>query len=306
MAEKVACVEELLAIIPKHKGTDHLRADLRKRLSKLKTAAQGQKHVSRHQSAFRIEREGAGRVAVVGSPNVGKSALVAALTHARPDVSQAPFTTWTPTPGMMPVADIQVQLIDTPPMADHVEAELFDLVKSTDLVLVVVDLQANPIEQLEETLAILEQRRIAPEQRRGRFPDTARMSFLPVIVVVNKTDDQTLDEDVDVFQELLEEEWPLLPVSAQTGRNLERLSRVVVETLQIMRVYSKRPYKPADMANPYVLKQGATVEDFAGKVHQDFVSTLKTAKVWGSGVFDGQSVGRDHVLEDGDVVELHT
>ena len=112
--EQIALLEELISVVPKHKGTDHLRADLRRRLSKLKGQSQSRKEVSRRQSIFLIEKEGVGQVAVVGAPNVGKSALVAALTNATPDVSEAPFTTWQPTPGMMPFEDVQVQLIDTP------------------------------------------------------------------------------------------------------------------------------------------------------------------------------------------------
>ena len=304
--EKIACVEELLAVIPKHKGTDHMRADLRKRLAKLQTEAASPKKASRKASVFHVEREGAGRVPVVGPPNVGKSSLVAALSHAHPDVSAAPFTTWAPTPGMMPVEDIQIQLIDTPPLAEHVEAELFDLIKSAELMLIVVDLQADPVQQLADTIAALEHKRIAPEHRRERYPEEQRMWFLPTIVVVNKDDGDDFDEDLAVFRELLSERWPLLPVSATTGRNLQKLARTVYEDLQIVRIYSKSPNKPADMTRPYVLKQGGTVEEFAAKVHQDFVATLKWAKVWGSGVFDGQTVGRDHVLADGDIVEMHT
>ena len=304
--EKIACVEELLAVIPKHKGTDHMRADLRKRLSKLQTAALSPKHTSRQQSVFHIDKEGAGRVAVVGPPNVGKSCLVTALTRATPAVSPAPFTTWAPSPGMMPVDDIQIQLIDTPPIAEHTEAELYNLIKSVELVLIVVDLQASALDQLEETVLTLEKHRIAARHRAARYPDTARLTLLPFLVVLNKNDEDALDEDVDVVRELLEEDWPLLAVSATTGRNLEALKRTVFETLEIMRVYSKPPNKPPDMSKPFVLHRGNTVEDFAGKVHQDFLVTLKTAKAWGSGVFDGQSVGRDHVLADGDVVELHT
>ncbi|NIM97892.1 MAG: GTP-binding protein, partial [candidate division Zixibacteria bacterium] len=89
---------------------------------------------------------------VVGPPNVGKSALVAALTNATPEVADFPFTTWTPTPGMMPVENIQIQLIDTPPLnRDYMEPELLDLIRRADLVLLVVDLQTDPVQQLEET-----------------------------------------------------------------------------------------------------------------------------------------------------------
>ena len=169
-----------------------------------------------------------------------------------------------------------------------------------------VDLQADPEQQLADTIAALEHKRIAPEHRRERYPEEQRMWYLPTVVVVNKDDGDDLDEDLAVFRELLHEQWPLLPVSATTGRNLQKLARTVYEALRIMRIYSKPPNKPADMTKPYVLKQGGTVEEFAGKVHEDFVATLKLPKVWGSGAFDGQTVGRDHILEDGDIVEMHT
>jgi ribosome-interacting GTPase 1 len=124
-------------------------------------------------------------------------------------------------------------------------------------------------------------------------------------VLANKNDDENSDENVEIFRALLEDDWPLLPVSATTGRNLERLRRVVFERLEIIRVYSKAPGREPDLSAPFILKQGSTVEEFAGKVHQDFFHKLKSARVWGSAaVYDGQMVRRDHVLHDGDVVEL--
>ena len=304
--EKIACLEELISTVPHHKGTDHLRADLRKRLSKMREASQHQKGASRQESVFHIDREGAGRAVLVGTPNVGKSSLVDTLTHATPGVSEAPFTTWVPIPGMMPVDDIQIQLIDTPPLnRDHMKPELFDLICTADLLLVVVDLQASPDEQLEESLDILLENRVVPRGQEERHNALPVRTFLPYHVVVNKCDDETFDEDFEIFRELLQEEWPLLPVSAATGRSLDRFARTLFEQLQIMRIYSKPPNKDPDMGNPFVLSQGSSVEEFAGKVHQDFVHKLKSARIWGTSVYDGQPVGRDHVLHDGDVVELH-
>jgi ribosome-interacting GTPase 1 len=303
--EKVACLEELLGTIPKHKGTDKLRADLRRRLSKLKAASQTRKSVGRQVSAFRIDKEGAGQVVLVGPANVGKSALVAALTNATPEVADYPFTTWTPTPGMMPVEDIQIQLIDTPPLnKDFIEPELMHLIRGSDLILLVVDLQTYPIEQLDDTIAILQEHRIVPRHRQDRYTEQRRLICIPLLVVVNKNDDESSDEDLDVLRELLEDDWPLLPVSATTGRHLKRLKQAVFERLEIIRVYTKPPGEAPDLGAPFVLKKGSTVGEFAGKVHQDFIQNLKSARVWGSAVYDGQMVSRDHVLQDGDVVEL--
>ncbi len=304
-AEKIACLEELLSAIPKHKGTDKLRADFRRKLSKLKDAAQARKKVGKRESAFHIDREGAGQVVVVGPTNVGKSALLAALTRATPEVADAPFTTWQPTPGMMPMENLQIQLIDTPPLnRDFVEPELLDLIRRSDLILLVVDLQTDPIGQLEDTIALLEEHRIMPGHRQGRHTEQRRLTFVPLLVLVNKYDDENSDEDFEIFRELLEHDWPLLPVSATTGRNLERLKQVVFDRLEIMRVYSKPPGREPDLTAPFILRRGSTVEDFALGVHQDFFENLKTARVWGSAAYDGQMVGRDHVLHDGDVVEL--
>jgi small GTP-binding protein len=303
--DKIAFLEEYLSLIPKHKGTDHLRADLRRKLSRLKDASSAKGKVSRYASAFHIDREGAGQVAVVGMTNVGKSALVAALTNATPEVSAAPFTTWEPTPGMMSIDDVPVQIIDTPPLTrEFVDPEMLNLLRRVDLILIVVDLQGFPIQQLEDAAAILQENRIIPLHLQDQFEGQPRLTFQPVLVLVNKADDENLDEDWEVFCELLEGEWPLIPVSATTGRGLDRLRQVVFDELDIIRVYSKPPGKQPNYSAPFVLPRGSTVEEMAAKVHQDFVRNLKSARVWGSGVHDGQMVGRDHVLHDGDVVEL--
>ncbi|MGD9101705.1 MAG: TGS domain-containing protein [Anaerolineae bacterium] len=305
-AEKIATLEELISTIPKHKGTDKLRANFRKRLSKLKSATQGKKGVSKQESVYHIDKEGEGQLAVIGPTNVGKSALVAALTNATPEVAEAPFTTWQPTPGMMPIENVQVQLIDTPPLnRDFVEPQLLDLIRRADIMLLVVDLQADPFQQLEDTIALLEEHRIAPLHLKARYTEGRPPTFVPLLVLVNKHDDESLDEDLEIFLELLEGEWPLLPISAATGRNLEGLKQTVYQQLDIMRVYSKPPGKEPDLSAPFVLERGSSVEEFARKVHQDFFEQLKTARVWGSSAtFDGQMVGREHVLQDGDVVEL--
>ena len=305
-AEKIACLQELLGTIPKHKGTDKLRADLRRRLSKLKTTSQARKGVSKRVSAFRIDKAGAGQVAVVGPTNVGKSALVAALTNATPEVADFPYTTWKPTPGMMPMENIQIQLVDTPPLDRNlVEPELLDLIRRSDLILLVVDLQTDPIQQVEDTIALLQEHRIVPRRLKDRYTERQRLTFIPLLVLANKNDDENTDEDFEILRELLVDDWPLLPVSAATGRNLGRLKHVMFERLEIIRVYSKLPGNEPDLSAPFVLQKGSTVAEFARNVHQDFFERLKAARVWGSAaVYDGQMVRRDHVLHDGDVVEL--
>lgn len=304
-AEKLALLEEMISIVPKHKGTDKLRADLRKRLSKMKSASLTKQKVSRHVSAYQIPKEGAGQIAVIGPANVGKSALVTALTNATPEVANHPFTTWTPTPGMLDVGGAQIQLIDTPPLnRDYVEPAMMDLVRRSDFVIVVIDLQGDPLEELKYTINLLEDNRIGPLCFKERYADTPRFRVLPFLIVVNKNDDSSTDEDFDILCELLEDDWPLIAVSAGTGRNLDKLKETLFDSLGIVRIYSKPPGSDADLTTPFVVKKGTTVEELAGKIHKDFYSQLKSARIWGSSTFQGQLVGRDHVLQDGDVVEL--
>jgi uncharacterized protein len=304
-AEKIRCLEEMISKVPKHKGTDKLRADLRRQLSRLKEEAQSRKKTGGHQTAYHIDKEGAGQAVLVGPTNVGKSALLAALTNASPEISPAPYTTWKPAPGMMPIEDIQIQLVDTPPLdRDFIEPALFDLLRRSDLLLLVIDLQSDPIGQMEEALDLLEEHRLAPLQRKEVLAGRERMTFLPVLVLVNKCDDEEMDESFAVLCELFDSPCPLLPVSAESGRNFDQFKQRVFEVLEVVRVYAKPPGKEPDLDRPYVLKKGATITDLAAKIHRDFYDKLKTARVWGSTAFDGQMVQREYVLQDKDIVEI--
>ena len=303
--EKITRLEEMISTIPKHKGTDHLRADLRRRLAKMKESASTRRKTSTSVSPFNIDKEGAGQVVVLGLPNVGKSALVAALTNATPEVSEVPYSTWTPTPGMMMYENDQIQLIDTPPLnREYMDPELFNLIRRADLLMLVLDLQTDPDHQLEEAIDILEGYRIIPIHRQHLHDMQIGKSFKPLLVLANKCDDESSVDVYDLFCQLADDEWDCLPVSAFTSRNLEKLKRGVFELLGVIRIYSKAPGKEPDLTAPFVMKKGSTLEEFAGKIHQDFLENLAFARVWGSSMFDRQVVHRDYVLHDEDIVEL--
>jgi ribosome-interacting GTPase 1 len=303
--EKVTLLEEMMSTIPKHKGTDHLRADLRRKLAKLKEAAQTRKKAGGPQSPYVIDKEGAGQVVLLGPANTGKSSLLAALTNATPEISGAPFSTWGPTPGMMLVDNVQIQLIDTPPLnQEYIDPEMFNLIRRADLLILVLNLQTNPDRQIQDSIRILEKRRIIPLQHKDQHPETLGKAFKPLLVVANKCDDEEMVEVFDLFCLLTEERWACLPVSALTGYNLEQFKWRVFEELGIIRIYSKAPGKEPDRETPYIMKKGSTVEEFARKIHNDFYYNLSSARVWGSSLFDGQMVQRDYVLQDEDVVEL--
>jgi len=305
LAEKIERLEVLISTVPKHKGTDKLRADLRRQLSRLKDEVQPHKKHYGHQTTFSIEKEGAGQVVLIGPTNVGKSTLVAALTHAEPEVSEVPYTTRTPVPGMMPIGNIQVQLVDTPPLEEELaESGLYELIRQGDMILLILDLQADPLTQLQKSAALLSEHQILPKSQEKVESNQARVTYLPMLILANKCDDENLDEEFQIFCALFEGECPVLPVSAATGRNFDLLKKRIFENLSVVRVYAKPPGKPADLEKPFVLKKGSTVIDLAGKIHRDFYEKLKSARIWGSAQFDGQMVQKDYILQDGDIVEL--
>jgi ribosome-interacting GTPase 1 len=168
-----------------------------------------------------------------------------------------------------------------------------------------IDLQNSPTLQLEDTLKILEEHHISQLSNRNLFKENKQFKFFPFLFIVNKYDNENYDEDFEILCELLEYPCPLFPISVTNTRNLEILGEKIYEKLEIMRIYSKPPGKEPDLGQPFVLKKGSTIEEFASKVHKDFSLRLKTARIWGTGVYDGQMVGKDHVLKDEDIVELH-
>ncbi len=304
LEEQTELLELMISTIPKHKGTDHLRADLRRRLSKMKERGRQTKKTGKATSAFIIDREGGGQVAVIGHTNVGKSTLLAELTNADPEVSENPYTTWQPSPGMMLIEDAQVQLIDTPPIdREFIEPEFYVMLRRADMILIMVDLESDPISQLEDTVEKLIENRVIPLHLKSHYTDLGN-AYIPVLVLCNKYDDQSADENYHIFCELMETEWPCLPISARTKRNIDQMKEQIYETLGIMRIYSKPAGEEPDLSAPFIIQKGATVEQFALQLHRDFYDNLKSARVWGSSDFDGQMVSRDYILHDKDIVEL--
>lgn len=302
---KMEALEEMLTIMPKHKGTDRLRADLRKRIAKLKMEAQQKKGASKRELAYSIEREGAAQILVVGAPNTGKSSLVSALTNARPETGDFPHTTWKPTPGMAPYENIQFQLVDTPPLTrDRMDLWMTDLLRRADILTVMADIQADALQQLEDAFSILAGLRIYAEGTPVP-PGQAKPPFMKkMLIFVNKLDDLKYQEDYMALLELFGTSVRSLGGSVRRGLGLMDYLRELYELSGIIRVYTKAPGRETDFSAPFVLPPGSSLEELAGRVHKDFVKKLKYAKIWGKTVYDGQMAPRDHILEDGDIVEL--
>ncbi len=306
--EEIACLQVMLKEIPKHKGTDHLQADLKAKLAKLRKELTAEKAGGKKSRGLRIPRQGAGTAILLGGPNTGKSQLVAKLTRATPEVAPYPFTTKVPAPAMMPWEDVSVQLIDTPPVTtDYLDPHLHNLIRAADLALLTVDLENdNGIEDCQDVLDRLAQTKTRLASKSYLDEEDVGLSYTQTFVVPNKIDAPGAAERLDLFHELCRLDFPEYVVSAQHGTGLEVLREATYRSLDVVRVYSKLPAaKEPDRDRPFTLRRGSTLLELAGLVHKDFVEGLKFARVWGSAVHDGTQVKGDYVLHDRDVVELH-
>jgi len=301
--EKIEALQTMLAIMPKHKGTDKLRAGLRSKMAKLAAEAERAHATSRKGSTYYIRKEGAGQAALVGLPNVGKSQLVVALTQATPEVADFPFTTHFAVVGMMPFENVQIQLIDLPPVTDaDAQSWLPMFFRNADVLVLVVDQANDCISQVEELLERLEQMRTGLVGTAGSdLPPTAKKA----LILANKSDLSSARDNFGELESRYGRELPIIRVSARDGSGLEDFKRKLFEMLDIIRVHTKTPDQKPDLTQPTTLKRGSTVADVAESIHKDFTTKLKHARIWGSGKFDGQLVKKDYVLKDGDIVEFH-
>ncbi|HVP36402.1 MAG TPA: GTPase [Terriglobales bacterium] len=304
--EKLSALEEMLATIPKHKGTEKLQADLKTRISRLRDQEKKSKGGKR-EDLYYIKKEGAGQVVIIGPPNAGKSQLLASLTHARPEVAPFPFTTQKPLAGMMPYENIQIQLIDTPPIThDFLESGMLGLIRNSDLIWLVTDLGSdNTLNELEMVKNRLEEKKIKLcGDEKGVVLQVGEICK-KTMLLGNKNDLENAMENWQVVKELFSKSFSLYSVSAEKKQGLEELKRETFEKLEILRVYTKIPGKPLDYTDPVILKKGQKVLDAAFVIHKDFAHNLKYARIWGKGKYEGQMVHRDQVLTDGDVIEFH-
>ena len=307
--EKLAALREMWVLLPKHKASEKLQAILKTKISELtdqqEQEASGPKKAQ--PGTFKIPKQGAGQVVFLGPPNAGKSTLLSKLTKASPTIAPYPFTTREPIPGMMDYDDIRVQLIDLPPItADAYEPFITDLTRSADAAVLFLDLADD--DGPAATQAALDRLKFARRMLVPELPldDDPTTYYLRTILVAAKRDDEAADIRLEMAQEWIAASgFPLVILSAESGAGLPELRKAIFESLKVQRIYTKQPGKPADLAAPFTCPVGSTVAEFAGYVHNDLEETVKSARVWGSGAFDGQTVGRDHILREKDVVELH-
>jgi ribosome-interacting GTPase 1 len=294
--------------MPKHKGTDRLQGDVKRKIAKLTEEIEHVKKSGGKRYNEYVPKEGAGQVVLLGPPNAGKSSIIDRLTHASPEVGPYPFTTKKPLPAMMPYEDIQIQMVDMPPITEtSYEGWISNIVRDCDIVLLVVGVDdLDPDGGLE---IIRRHMRDAGITFTGEdvarvdaddFRDIRKKTF----VALNKADLGEASLVADLIKPVVGD-VPIHEVSCKSGVGLEDLRHVIYQGLAVVRVYTKAPGKKPDLSRPYVVRRGTTVLDMAHQIHKDFAERLKFARVWGHARFEGQPVEKGYVLRDKDVIEIH-
>jgi len=288
--EKILALEQMLAVMPKHKGTDKLKADIRQKLSAIREGEE-KRRKSGGVDIFHVPRGGAGQVVLLGMPNAGKSSIVGLLTDAKVHIADFPFATHAPVPGMMKFEDVPIEIVDMPPVtAEIVMPGQVGTYRNCDLIAIVIDVSADTDEQWKVCIDFLETRNLLPSKK--------------TICICTKCD-IAQQGVIEKIRSLCENRFELIVVSVESGEGMGELPVALFRQLHIIRVYAKPPGKKPDMNEPFTIPAGSTVLDLARVIHRELAEKLKHARIWGSDVYEGQSVQKNHVLQDKDIVELH-
>lgn len=305
--EKLHYLELMLAVIPKHKGTDKMQADIKRRIAKLRKSEEAKKGGKRTFS-YHVDKQGAAQIIIIGPPNAGKTTFINTVTNAQLPTADYPFTTRIMQPAMMPYENIQIQLVDTPAIhPDYFERWVLGLIRNADIAALMSDLN-NPdlLDNLENLISILQEGRINLCKDFLKDPDPPGICRKKTLLLANKKDSPLSDEHLEVLQEFYSDKFTIIPISCQTGEGIEEMKHKLFHNLNIVRVYTKAPGKKPDLKNPFILDNGETVGDLAYQIHKDIAAKMKFARIWGKGYYDGQPVDRSHKLNDGDIIEIHT
>ena len=334
--EKISILEEMLAICPKHKGTEKLQKDIKIKIAKLKKQVPKK---TKGEALYCIQKEGAGQVVIVGPPNSGKSSLLNILTNAKAEVAPYPFTTKIPQPAMMPYENILIQLIDTPPLTKESSPSwLKAIVKESDVLVVVFDLtKENITRDIRDFKEILDNWRLGDKKiiflgnkveeiissspaelsRSGSEGGKGRkVPFDFAAARVGKEDKSSSSPfaaarviDLEIAKEnlkKLETQYEIKPISCSQKIGLEELKKEIFYLLEIVRVYTKSRNRPEpDFSHPFIMKKGEKLITLASQIHHDLLPSFKYAKLFKENAKNPQIVGKDYILEDGDIVEIY-
>ncbi|MCK4666253.1 50S ribosome-binding GTPase [Candidatus Dependentiae bacterium] len=303
--EKLDALHEMLSTIPKHKGTEKMQADIKRRIAKYSEGS-GKKGAKRFDFYF-VPKEGAGQVILVGAPNSGKSSLLATVTNAHPVIGDYPYSTSKPIWGMMFFENVQIQLVDLPPISeDYTEGWVFGIIRNADVLVFVVDLSDDELlEQYSSLIENLGNHKIIPQKEITEDFDDPAIKQIRTFVIASKSDKVLDNENMELLDLEINGKFEIFKTIADKEWNSNEFKRKVFEYLEVIRVYTKEPGKDADKADPVILHGGAKLKDFAKSIHKDFSVKLKYARIWGEDVYPGQKVQHDFELRDEDIIELH-
>ncbi len=300
--EKLDALEEMLRTIPKHKGTEKMRSDIKQRISKTKNQMEQSKASGKKGITYHIPKEGAAQAVLIGPANAGKSSLLASFTNANANVAEYPYTTIKPQPGMLLYENLNFQLIDLPPVSeDFMEPWVPGLARVSDIILLVVGL--DNIDELETVIQRMNESKIELVPTVAGADYNARIVKIPAVIIANKKDVSDASDNLALLREFYCE-LKILPVSSSDPLDSLTIGRHIFETLDLIRVYTRAPGKKENLELPIVLRRGALVLDVLNQIHKDFAEDLKFARIWGSGKFDGQRVQKDYEVHEGDILEF--
>ena len=286
-AERIRELRAILDGLPDYKNGPY--ADLRKWMVGQIDAARARSRVVQRDS-IAVRREGVAQVALVGAPNAGKSSLLHALSQVQVKIGDYAFTTLRPVPALVSVGGALVQFVEIPGLIEGASEDrgggraLLGVLRGADAIVYCQDATAS----IEALLTV-------------RAEVAAAGIELPALLAATKMDEATPD-DIERLRAAMPD-LDVVPVSIIDDDSLEELKRGAWALTGLVRVYLSHGGVVA--SRPAALPEGSTVLDVARSVHSDLASGFKHARVWGASVrFQGQNVGRDHVVLEGDVVEV--
>src|SRR3989344_21449 len=294
LQEKLRAAEKMMATVPKHKSSENLVQNIQQRITRLKTQLEKEKAQAKGKGKqIAVKKEGAAQIAIVGVTNSGKSSFLAKITNAKPIISGYEFTTGKPEVGILDYEGLKLQLVEIPAITENFMARSkgpahMGIIRNADLVILL--LRENP--EKEFNLLIKELDRGSVKLNSAKFKSDV-VIFTNGIIIINGD------------KKFKANNFDLINFNVKKENDVNKIRNLIWKNLNIIHVFTKTPGKKKEFP-PISLKKGSKVLDLAENVHKDFVKRFRFARIWGkSAIHQAQQVGLNHLLQDGDVVELH-
>lgn len=277
--EKLTALEKMIRFVPKHKGAENLRKNLRTRYKKLKGEQQKNK---KKKGVTKGIKKGDMQAILIGLTNSGKSSLLKALTNATPLIASYGFSTTEPEVGALNYEGCNIQIIDLPPIAS--ENYNKGLVNDADTLIIVIE-KIHEIEDINRSINNKQAKRIIVFNKIDQYDDTTKRK---------------------ISETLRSKRQNFVLVSTFTDIGINELKEKIFKSFPIIRIYTRQPGKKHD-AVPVIIPPESTLKDVAEKILHGYSKKVKYAKIWGpSSKFAGQKIGLKHIVKDKDIVEFYT